>query len=321
MAVTLVTLLAAAPVLIFPGYVPIEPTGDLPVATATREITDPARDDRWLALGMWYPNVSGGSFPLVVFSHGSMGVKDTNLSLFRELASHGHVVVSIAHTGHALYSRHGTGRRTWIDTEYLGELRREDATEDLEQSLAYYRKWMAVRVGDIGFVVDHVLGNAGGDAVFALVDRDRIGLVGHSLGGAAVYGAARIRDDIDAVVGLEAPFMTEIVDVEESEFVWNPDPYPVPVLNVYSDSAWGHLDEWPQYRRNREMLDDPTVLNVHLAGVGHLHLTDLSLSSPLLTRLLNGHPSRGDARAALTELNGHVLRFFDTHLGASTPQR
>lgn len=48
--------------------------------------------------------------------------------------------------------------------------------------------------------------------------------------------------------------------------------------------------------------------------MGHLHLTDLALSSPLLTRLLNGHSSSGDARATLEAVNGHVLRFLDEHL-------
>lgn len=318
--VAALTFLAVSPALIFPAYTPIDPTGDLPFVTAMYTVTDSERVDpfskhgypRWLTLQAWYPDVTDGDFPLIVFSHGSMGIKTSNQSMFEDLASHGYVVVSIDHTWHALYSSDTTGHQIWIDGGYLGELRAENAREDPEQSLQYYRKWMGVRVEDIDFVLDQVLDADVGE----LTDPDRIGLIGHSLGGAAVLGVGRLRDDIDAVIALEAPYMTEIVDVVDGRFVWNPDSYPVPVLNVYSDSAWGHLDEWPQYGRNREMLDDPTVENVHIEDVGHLHLTDLSLSSPFLTRVLNGHPSSGDAREALTELNGHVLRFFDTHLKA-----
>ncbi len=323
-AVAATTFLAVSPALVFPEYTPIDPTGALPIGTATYTVNDTTRVDpfskqgnpRLLTFGAWFPDVVDGTYPLVVFSHGSMGIRTSNQTLFEDLASHGYVVVSIDHTRHALYSTDTSGHQIWADGGYLDEIRRENARGDPEQSLGLYRRWMALRVADIDFVIDYVLDGAArpADPMYRLVDPDRIGLVGHSLGGSAVVGVGRGREDIDAVSGLEAPYMTEIVGVEDGQFVWTPEPYPVPVLNIYSDSAWGHLDEWPQYGRNHEMLDDPTVENIHIEGVGHLHLTDLSLSSPFLTRVLNGHPSTGDARAALTELNGHALRFFNTHL-------
>lgn len=178
---------------------------------------------------------------------------------------------------------------------------------------------MAVRMGDVDFTLDQILAQAttSGDAPFTLIDPDGIALVGHSLGGAAVIGVGRLRSDINAVVAVEAPYMTEIVKVEDSRFVWRSDPYPVPVLNVYSDSAWDRLYEWPQYAKNAAMLKDPNTTNVHLEGVGHLHFTDLSLSSPFLTRVLNGHDSTADPRLALRELNTHVLRFLDSNVARS----
>jgi len=36
--------------------------------------------------------------------------------------------------------------------------------------------------------------------------------------------------------------MCDIIGVEDGEFVWNEDTYPIPVLNIYSDSSWSHLD-------------------------------------------------------------------------------
>jgi hypothetical protein len=99
------------------------------------------------------------------------------------------------------------------------------------------------------------------------------------------------------------------------------EPHSVPVLNIYSDSAWPHLSEWPQYARNHEQLAGPaaTVVNVHIAGVGHLGLTDLALSSPLLTRLLDGHAPSADPRDALEELRRVCLDFLDAHLGSAAP--
>lgn len=313
--------LAVTPALVFPAYSPIEPTGGLAVAKDTRTVIDTARIDpfskhdthRLLTVGLWSPEVEEGQFPLVVFSHGALGIRESNESMFTDLASHGYVVASVDHTWHALFSTDATGHQVWIDGGYLGEFRRENARSDPEQSLAYYRKWMDVRKGDLDFVLDHVLGDTG-DPVFRLVDPTRVGLAGHSLGGAAVLGVARDRPEVLAVMALEAPFLADIVGVEDGRFTWDPDPYPVAVLNVYSDSAWGHLDEWPQYRRNADLLDDPGAHNVHLEGVGHLHLTDLSLASPFLTRVLNGQTSTGDARQTLERLNRYALAFFDAYL-------
>ncbi len=315
-AVALGTLVAVTPALVFVGYRPIEATGGLPVRTTAYTITDATRMDpfsrsgepRRVTFDVWEPDEVDQDLPLVLFSHGSMGVRSSNESLFGELASHGYVVVSVDHPGHALYSTDVDGQRVTIDGGYLRDLRSENAAEDPARSLELYRMWMDLRVGDLDAVLDHVLAEVPG------IDPTRIGLVGHSLGGSAVLAVARARDDIGAVVALEAPFMGDIVGVENGEFVWDPKPYPVPVLAVYSDSAWDHLDEWPQYRRNHEMLRARDAHTVHLAGVGHLHLTDLALSSPALTRVLNGHSSTGDARAALTQLNREVLAFLDEHL-------
>lgn len=195
----------------------------------------------------------------------------------------------------------------------------EDADKDPAKSSRLYREWMKIRVGDLDAVIDFVLGRAGEGRPalpFRLIDARRIGAIGHSLGGAAAIELGRERDDVGAVIALEAPFMGDITGVADGEFVWDPAPYPRPLLNVYSDTAWGHLDEWPQYERNEELVEHPgpDVSNVHLDGVGHLGLTDLALASPLLTRILDGHPSSADARDALRELNLICRRFLDEHL-------
>lgn len=325
LGVALVTFLAASPAVIFPVYTPLPPTGEFPVETDSHTILDPSRQDpyskdqqpRELTVGLWYPTGVDDRFPMVVFSHGSLGIRNSNESMFNELASHGYVVASIDHTGQALYATDSSGHRTWIDFGYMGEIRQEDARSDPEQSHQYYEKWMAVRMADIDFVVDHMLEESTrstADSLYRLVDSERIGLVGHSLGGSAVLGVGRIREDVDAVIALESPYMADIEGVADGRFVWNPDPYPIPVLNVYTDSAWEHLSGWPQYARNFDLLDDPSAVNVHISDVGHLHLTDLSLTSPFLTRVLNGHPSDGDARETLERINGLALDFFDTHL-------
>src|SRR5690606_4735585 len=133
----------------FPPYHPLDPTGDHAVATATRTVDG-------ITLGIWYPEGASDPLPLVVFSHGSMGVRDSNLSLYLDLASHGYLVVSPDHPGHALMSKDMDGHRSWIDRGYLDELRREDASLDPEGSLISYRKWMGSRIANLASVIDAV---------------------------------------------------------------------------------------------------------------------------------------------------------------------
>ncbi|MDL1944687.1 hypothetical protein FBQ99_20355 [Chloroflexi bacterium CFX2] len=122
----------------------------------------------------------------------------------------------------------------------------------MQQSYEYYQKWLGIRTDDINFVMDAILekasNNAGG--VYSLVDVERIGVMGHSLGGSAALGVPRQRDDIDAVIALESPFLYDIVGVANDEFIFTNESYPVPVLNVYSDASWSHLSMYTSAARD-----------------------------------------------------------------------
>lgn len=106
-AIAMIILLAIAdmPAILMPQYKSIEATGQYVVATAAYTYTDQSRVETYTATGakrevnvaFWYPENANGTYPLVVFSHGMFGVKMSNESLFRELASHGYVVCSIDH--------------------------------------------------------------------------------------------------------------------------------------------------------------------------------------------------------------------------------
>lgn len=329
--------LAALWAAVFPlGTGPLPVTGPYAVAHALATLTDAYRLEtygsagghRRVTVGVWYPSGEPGTqasdHPLVVFSHGALGVLDSNESLYRELASHGYVVASIGHTYQALYVVEDPGGRTWIDAGYLRDLRREDAKVDRRASFELYRQWMAVRTADIEFVIESLIGVTPTASALSeareLVDGTRIGLMGHSLGGSAALGVGRLRAEVTAkvaaVVALESPLLTDIVGVELGEFVIDPSPYPVPVLNVYSDDTWGRLTEMPQYAGNVALLESPhdDVINVHIEGSRHLGLTDLSLTSPLLTRLLGGTRQVADAKEVLRAVSSLTLEFLDTHL-------
>jgi len=311
-----------------PPYQPLAVDGPYAIGTMRYTYTDDQRTEpysnsgepRQVNAACWYPENAGigETFPLVVFSHGGLGTENSNESLYRELASHGYVLCSIGHPYHAFWTKSEDGRTAVVSLEYFGELQREDAHADKEQSYRYYQKWMKIRTSDINFVVDILLAKAaeGASGVYALIDGTKIGVMGHSLGGSAALALPRQREDIDAVIALESPFLYDIVGVENGEFVWLNEEYPVPVLNIYSDSSWSHLAEWPQYARNAALLTDapPTAVSLYLPGAGHFSLTDLSLVSPLLVRALEGGQPNPNPVATLQSVNQACLDFFDRYL-------
>jgi len=324
---TLIIFIVTVPSIIFPQYKEIKPTGEYEVATATYTYTDKNRietytstkENRKLNVQMWYPKNVHGTYPLIVFSHGAFGIKTSNETLFNELASHGYVVCSIDHTYHSLYTTDDTGHTIHVDKGYMNELKTEDAKNNKIQSYEYYQKWMKIRTDDTNFVIDYILKEARdktSDTVYKLVDTTKIGVMGHSLGGSSALGIGRMRKDVSAVIALESPFLWDIKGVANGEFDFTDEKYPVPLLNVYSDSSWGHLKEWPQYAENSALLSNtnPTVINVHINGVGHLTLTDLALSSPLLTRIFNGQKSTTNTEYCLKVINKVCVEFFDCYL-------
>ena len=124
-----------------------------------------------------------------------------------------------------------------------------------------------------------------------------------------------IRDDVGAVIALESPFMCDIEGVKDDKFVFTDKAYPVPVLNVYSDASWSHLNEWSEYAENNaQLIDaDSTTFNVHINGIGHLSLTDFALTSPFLTNIFNGHKSTTDTGYCLKIVNKVCSGFFDSY--------
>lgn len=315
------------PAIIFPQHKAMVATGEHKVTTVTYTYTDTKRiesytdtgENRKLNVELWYPENRVGTYPLIVFSHGGFGIKSSNESLYNELASHGYIVCSIDHTYQSLFTTDEDGHTTFLDKGFMKEVSNEDAQSDRKQSYEHYQKWMKIRTGDINFVIDYILAEAKNNdenRVYKLVDTAKIGVMGHSLGGSAALGIGRMRDDVSSVIALESPFMWDIKGVEDGEFVFTDEIYPVSVLNVYSDSSWSFLSEWPQYEENYALLSDTnaTAFNVHISGVGHFTLTDLALTSPFLTRIFNGQKSTTDTEYCLKTINKICLEFFDCYL-------
>jgi predicted dienelactone hydrolase len=69
------------------------------------------------------------------------------------------------------------------------------------QREARIQEWIADRVPDLCFLLDHLLSGAAGD-VATRIDPHRIGIAGHSFGGWAALAAPAVERRIGAVVAL-----------------------------------------------------------------------------------------------------------------------
>jgi predicted dienelactone hydrolase len=160
--------------------VPYDPfvRGRFPVGVRTIEALDTARN-RLFPCEIWYPESAEGSYPVVVYSHHSGGGRRAATYLCDHLASHGYVVAALDHS------------------EVIAEELKGKEGETSEQLSARVDAWIANRVPDIRFLLDHLLSRAEVN-----VDPDRIGIVGHSFGGWTALAMPEVDTRIRAVVAL-----------------------------------------------------------------------------------------------------------------------
>lgn len=311
-------------------------------------------ENRALTVSFWYPGEEG-KYPLVVFSHGAFGVIDSNYSTYTELASNGYVVASIGHPYHAMFVEDVNGKTTIVDMEFLQQVYADNGeySEEAErQEYDFSQEWMQLRTADMNFVLDTILAeveqaqavtgleqSAGteqeqaadteveeepsgnetkSEKVFSFINTNKIGLMGHSMGGATAVQLGRERNDITAVIDLEGTMLGEYVGFENGYELYNEEPYPIPVLDVNSKAVREDIDTLEAEHPGWEYVNDYLGRNaadyreVIFNDAGHLNFTDLPLIAPPLAGLLG--VGEVDAEECIKNVNEVVLTFFNYYL-------
>jgi predicted dienelactone hydrolase len=147
--------------------------------------------------------------PLVVLSPGFTNHRSTLTGLAEDLASHGYVVAGVDHTYESYATAFPDGR---IATGLARQHRRPGGS--------FWEQVVAGRAADVCFVLGELTTAAAAASVAALIDPERIGVAGHSIGGATAIAALladhRIRAGIDMdgstiaaipAQGLSRPFL------------------------------------------------------------------------------------------------------------------
>ncbi|MFI1828642.1 alpha/beta hydrolase family protein [Streptomyces sp. NPDC020412] len=202
-----------------------------------------------------------GPRPLVLLSPG-LGEYRAGLSaLAEELASRGFVVAGVDHPSDAAAVEFPDGH---LVPHREPEFQDDGSASDLEA------RYLATRVADLRFVLDQLLAPDG--AWCELLDSARIGVAGHSLGGAAAAELARLDSRATAVAVLDGSLFGRVLSTGLHQPVLlcgltPPDPADPDVL-----AGWDQL--WPRLRGPRR--------HVTVDGAGHMSATDFdALAQPL----------------------------------------
>jgi dienelactone hydrolase len=230
--------------------------------------------------------------PLVLLSPGFTNPRSTLTGLAEDLASHGYVVAGVDHTYESYATAFPDGR---VTTALSRQGRRHGG--------GFWEKVVAGRAADAGFVLGELTGAGAAWPAARLIDPGRIGMAGHSIGGAAAIAAlladSRIRAGLDmdgstaAAIpagGLSRPFLFL---GKQANYTPGGDGA---VLTWERD--WPLLTGWKRW--------------LTVAGAVHASFTDLALIADQ-AGLDIGATLAGARSLAITR--AYVRAFFDQQLG------
>ncbi len=270
---------------------------------------------------------AGPDFPVLVFSHAYIpGYAGQNIVQMEELASHGYVVFSVAHTYEAALVEYPDGRLApYSEDRYQAVIRNGTvraipilkevmAAVDPAEKEKFFRQYLAenpaaqeslkVWTEDTRFVLDQIeaLENGGPAGPFSgRLDLSRIGLFGHSMGGAVTGEVCMLDDRCKAAVNLDGIQLGDVIDGRIRQ----------PLLMMYSAINAGQNDGI--YAKSADI-----QYRVVVRGTVHTDYCDFPLVSPLFQ--LAGAAGKLDPYRMEHILNTYLLAFFGKYLnGIESP--
>lgn len=333
-------MILLTPAFIFTNYNGLPTTGEYEINQVEAILVDENRTDpfendgsfREVPAHFFYPKNTNDSFPLVIFSHGAFGYYQSNYSTYSELASHGYIVVALDHPHHSFFTTDTSGAAVIVDTNFINDVMRINDIESEEEAFMLSHEWLKLRTDDENFVLDTIIDAAKSrslnsawntddadtiNKVVAEIDIDKIGLFGHSLGGATSVSLGRERKDVDAVIVLDGTMLGERTEAKNGKYVYYNEPYPVPILDFTKANDYNEREQYKSENGypyvNEYVIDNAndgrTVIS---SNAEHMDFTDLPLISPFLASILGSGDI--DHEEMMNKVNGIVLNWFDYYL-------
>jgi ketosteroid isomerase-like protein/dienelactone hydrolase len=267
---------------------------------------------------------SGAPFPVLLYNHGYSGFTTVHTALLEDLASHGYVVASVGHAYEsALFVRPEGGVKQFSPDNAEYRARGDEASGEIQEAFKdsillahdirsqehWYREllWTSPKhqestriwAADIAFVIDRLQAMNRPEGEFAgVLDLERIGVLGHSLGGAASGQITLTDPRVQAGINIDGFQFGDMID----------RPLTKPFMFMGAQRPWA---------------GDSTIANdvffqkaessayvVLISGFTHGTFTDL----PLFENVWGETDSAVDGERALTIQREYVKAFFDRHI-------
>ena len=265
-------------------------------------------------------------FPVVLFSHGYGAGMMQSTVLMEELASHGYVVVSVAHAYETspflgedgIIKGFDPGNEEFLlrakeRSSTLGIQREIVATQDPHELELLLREHserrpktiesLRIWADDVSFVLDKLEEMSCGGGFFGgKLDTGRVGVLGHSFGGAASAQVCLTDERCLAGINIDGLGLGDILDENLAK----------PFMFVHHDNI-AATNKTPN-RLFFERSEGPGYL-VLVEGTRHLNFSDASIPGYASIFLLPAETlGEIDGRRCLEIQNRYVTAFFDKHL-------
>lgn len=254
---------------------------------------------------------ANSTYPVLIFSPAWSGARNQNTFQVEELASHGFVVVGIDHTYCSGVTVFPDGRVVYSSSDLDLDFK---TAAGIQRYLTNAESQIQIRAQDARFVLDELEKmNAPGshDRFSGRLDLKRVGIFGHSFGGAVAAQACCLDTRFKAGMNLDGMLFGESARSPVTQpfmFMNSDEPRPTkqqmagdPYQKMVGDS-WDVQDDY--LKRNGGY-------NLTIALSKHINFSDNALFSPL--RRLTG-AGRINARRCMAIVDAYSLAFFEKTL-------
>lgn len=278
---------------------------------------------------------SASGYPVLLMSHGGDSSHPLLYTAFaEELASHGYIVLGIAHTHNALVTVFPDGRVVPMHVEgtalYSSVPADAPVFDQFEGAWDHCHTLLGLMADDAIFVIDQLESvNASHPLLAGRLDLAHIGMFGHSFGGATsvevlardsrVLAAADLDGDLWSDYSAGLPGALLMISEEGVRFAEPKEDYTDAELasvgitpDQYNDILRPQLNAG-----HTAYMNAATAYSVMITGAHHLNFGDNGLLAPLFPDFgLDLGPI--DPVVALRITNDYLLAFFDQYLKGNT---
>jgi hypothetical protein len=265
-------------------------------------------------------------FPVLIFSHGALGMPQLNTALMENLASRGFIICAISHTDYSPFFRKPDGQIQVLDPDSMeirSKTRENDnpevrrianqlmQTKESNQQKNLLRQFLQLNpanqkslfrwVEDISFAIDEmVLHKHGDDPFYSRLDLDNIGIFGVSFGGAASVQACAGDNRCKAAVSMDCIQFGDPLNSDIAQ----------PLMFMNSEQYQSVNDIFSALKKDQ-------LYYVSIRGTTHQNFSDISIWGGLFKmKMLGGI----NGARCLRIQSDYILAFFNKYLkGIDSP--